>query len=104
MIFPGKFRPQRASKFADKLIEWFPQLFVLFLFGLFAPGALLEYAMFKGHVIVGAVGLLLWVPLLWRFLIEIHDMGRVRFWLSAPSMLIGHVLVALLLSGDHVGL
>lgn len=99
MIFPGKFVPQQASKLSDKLIEWVPQLLVLFLFGLLAPGILLEYAIFRGQVVIGAIGLLIWIPLLWLCLIKIHDMGRVRFWLSAPIVLSAHALVALWLGG-----
>jgi hypothetical protein len=38
---------------------------VLFLFGLLAPGIVLEYAIFRGRVVIGAIGLLIWIPLLW---------------------------------------
>ena len=95
MLFPGKFVPQRTSKFEDNLISYAPpELLVLFALGLFAPGGLFEYALSKRYLIVGGVGLLVWTPFLWSFLILIHNAGRVRFWLSVPIMLIGHLLMA----------
>jgi len=95
MFFPSKFVPQRASKLEDRVIAYAPpQLLLLFAVGLFAPGGLFEYALLTGYPIVGAVGLLVWVPFLRSLLILIHDAGRVRFWLSAPTMLVGHLLIA----------
>ena len=100
MIFPRKFVAKPASQFGDRPITYAPpQLLVLFAVGLFAPGGLLEYAFFTDHFVIGAVGLLVWVPLLWLLLIEIHDMGRARFWLSALVMVVGHALIVLWLTG-----
>jgi hypothetical protein len=100
MLLPGKFNPQPPSKFEDNLITYAPpQLLVVFTFGLFVPGALLEYWIFNSHVIAGVIGAVIWVPVLWLFLIEIHNLGRVRFWLSAPVMLIGHLLGAAWFAG-----
>jgi hypothetical protein len=99
-LWPGKFIPQKASKFEDNLIAYAPpQFMALATIGQFAPGALFEYWIFNGHILVGSIGLLLWAALLWLFLIEIHNMGRVRFWLSAPVALVGHVLIALWFAG-----
>lgn len=95
MSFPGKFVPQRTSKFEDNLLSYAPgELVVVFVLGLFAPGALFEYALFKSYPIVGAVGLLVWTPFLWSLLVRAHNAGRVRFWLSALIMLIVHLLMA----------
>jgi hypothetical protein len=94
--WPGKFVPKSASKTEDALILWAPpQLLGAFVFGLFIPGFLGEYALFSGYKLVGMTVLLLWGPILWLFLIELHDMGRVRFWLSAPLVLGAHVLMGL---------
>ena len=100
MLWPRKFIPRKASKFEDNLITYAPPRFlVLGAFGLFAPGALLEYWIFEGHVLLASAGLLLWAALLWLFLLEVHNMGRVRFWLSAPVALSGHILIALWFAG-----
>jgi len=100
LFFPSKFIPRPASKLENNLPLYAPpQFLVLGMTGLIAPGALLEYALFNGRTIIGTAGLLLWVPLLWLALIEFHNMGRIRFWLSAPAMLIVHVLVALGFAG-----
>jgi hypothetical protein len=99
-MWPGRFKPQPPSKFESNLVTYAPpQLLVFFAFGLFAPGALLEYWFFRGHIIGVSFAALVWVPLLWLFLIEVHHMGRVRFWLSAPIMSTGHVLIALWFAG-----
>jgi len=95
MFFPGRFIPKRASKLEDNLITFAPpQLLLFFTLGLFAPGGLFEYALYKGYPLVGTVGLIVWLPFLWSFLILIHNAGRVRFWLSTPIMLVGHLLIA----------
>ena len=50
MWFPEKFTPKAASKTEDALLMWAPpQLLAILLVGLFAPGALGEYALFNGH-------------------------------------------------------
>lgn len=96
MIFPGRFLAKPPSKFEDRLITYAPpQLLALFVIGLFAPGGLLEYALFAGHFIVGTFGLSLWIPLLWLLLVKVHNMGRFRFWLSAPTVIVVHVSLAL---------
>ena len=69
------------------------------MIGLFAPGAVCEYALFHGHIIPGAIGLAIWTPILWLFLVEVHDMGRVRFGLSAPVVLITHLIIGLWFAG-----
>jgi drug/metabolite transporter superfamily protein YnfA len=100
MLWPGKFVPRKASKLEHNLVVYTPPQFLAFgTFGLFAPGTLLEYWIFQGHIFAGSIGLLLWMALLWLLLIEIHNVGRVRFWLSAPIALIGHVLIALWFAG-----
>lgn len=100
MLFPGKFTPKRASKFEDGVALWAPpQLLALVMFGIFIPGGLCEYALFNGHAVWGAVGLLMLIPALWLFLVEIHDLGRVRSWLSAPVVLIGHVVMGVWFAG-----
>jgi hypothetical protein len=96
VLLPGKFKPQPPSKFEDNLFTYAPpQILALFTFGLFAPGSLFAYWIFNSHVIAAVLGSLVWFPVLWLFLLEVHTMGRVRFWLSAPVMFVGHVVIAL---------
>lgn len=85
--------PENREKAAKNSVS------VLFTFGLFAPGALFAYWIFNGHVIAAVLGSLAWFPVLWLFLVEVHTMGRVRFWLSAPVMFVGHVVIALWFAG-----
>jgi hypothetical protein len=100
MLIPGKFTPRPGAKLEQNLLLYVPpQLFLLALIGLMVPGVLLEYALFRGHVSIGSAGLLLWVSLLCLLLIKLHNLGRVRLWLSASVLLVAHVLVALGLSG-----
>ena len=95
MIFPGKFIPKRASNGEHNFLLYAPpQLLALIVLGLFAPGGLLEYAISKGRIAVGVIGLLVWVPILWLLLVKIHQAGRVRILLSAPIVLVGHLLIA----------
>jgi hypothetical protein len=96
VLLPGKFKPQPPSKFEDNAPS---QIMALFTFGLFAPGALFAYWIFNGHLIAAVSGSLVWFPVLWLFLVEVHTMGRVRFWLSAPVMFVGHVVIALWFAG-----
>jgi hypothetical protein len=100
VLLPGRFKPQPPSKFEHNLVTYVPlQILALFTCGLFAPGALFAYWIFNGHVIAAVLGSLVWVPVLWLFLVEVHTMGRVRFWLSAPVMFVGHVVIAFWFAG-----
>ena len=67
--------------------------------GWLSPGLLLEYFLFRSHPVTCAVGLLLWMPLLWLVLVGAHQDGRVRIWLSAPVVLAVHLAAALLFGG-----
>src|ERR1700704_5004852 len=100
MLFPGKFIPKPPSNFERNLVTYAPTpVLALFTIGVFIPGALFSYWIFHGHVIGGAIGAVVWTPVLWLYLIEVHNMGRVRFWLSAPIILIVHVLIILWIAG-----
>jgi len=77
---------------------------VLPFFGPLVPSALLEYAIWHGHRPLGILGLILWLPLVWILLVEIHHMGRVRIWLSAPIILVAHVVMTLAFAGLVPGL
>lgn len=100
LLFPGRFIPRPQSRFERNVLTYVPeQILMLFALGLFAPGALCEYAFGTGHFILGTLGLLCWGPMLWLFLLEIHDAGRVRFWLSSTVVVAGHVALWCLLSG-----
>lgn len=101
MLLPGRFTPRPGSKLEQNLLVYAPpQLFVLALIGLIVPGVLLEYALFRGHSATGIAGLLLWMPLLGLLLIKLHNLGRVRLWLSASVLLVVHLLVTLGLAGS----
>jgi hypothetical protein len=101
MLLRGKFTPRPGSKLEQNLLVYAPpQLFLLALIGLMVPGVLLEYALFRGHAAIGIAGLVLWVPLLCLLLIKLHNLGRVRLWLSASVLLVVHVLIALGLAGS----
>ena len=97
---PGKFAPKPASD-AERLWTTFcpPGWEVFPFFGWLSPGLLLEYFLFRGHLIAGALGLLLWTPLLWLVLVGMHQEGRLRIWLSAPIFLGVHVAAALGFAG-----
>jgi hypothetical protein len=99
MLLPGKFRPRPSSKVENGVIGYgSSELFPLAFLALLAPGLLLEYAIFRGYEGPGIVGLLLWVPVLWCVLIKLHDWGRVRFWLSASTVVIAHTLTTIVLA------
>ena len=99
-VFPGKFTPRPRSKLEENLLLYAPpQLLLLALLGLVVPGAALEYVLLRGHVSMGIAGLLLWTPLLWLLLVKLHNLGRVRLWLSASVLLVAHALVALGFAG-----
>lgn len=100
MWIPGTFTPKPASR-----AEWLwvlcspPGWEILPFFALTIPGVLLEYAILRGHGILGAIGLLVWAPILWLLLVTIHQEGRVRIWLSAPILLLAHLAIGLLIRG-----
>lgn len=97
---PGKFTPNPASD-AERLWTTFcrPGWEVFPFFGWLSPGLLLEYFLFRGRPITGALRLLLWMPFLWLVLVGIHQEGRVRIWLSAPIFLGVHLAAALWFAG-----
>ena len=100
LFLPGKFVPQPESQIERNAWVYVPaQIQSLFVFGLFAPGGLCAYAFVTGHFILGTLGLLWWLPLLWLMLLEIHKAGRVRVWISAPVVVLGHVALWYLFSG-----
>lgn len=94
MLLPGKFVPKPETRFERNVWIFVPdQFIVLFLGGLFVPGALCEYAFATGHFILGSLGVLGWLPLLWILLLEFHNSGRLRFWLSGPVVLCAHAFI-----------
>ena len=97
---PGKFAPKPASR-AERFWILFspPGWEILPFFALIVPGALLEYAAFRGHGIAGAIGLLVWAPILWILLIALHHAGRVRIWLSALIFLLVHLAIGFVIAG-----
>ena len=100
LLFPGKFVPRPQTRFEHNVLMYVPlPILALFALGLFAPGGLCEYAFAIGHPVLGTLGVLCWLPLLWLLLLELHDAGRVRFWLSAPIVAAGHVALWYLCSG-----
>ena len=100
MWVPGKFTPKPASRPERLWILYSPPGWtILPFFALIVPGALLEYATVHGHGIVGAIGLLVWAPILWLLLVTIHQEGRVRIWLSAPIILILHLAIGIVIAG-----
>jgi hypothetical protein len=72
---------------------------ILPFFALTVPGALLEYAVFRGHGVIARAGALIWAPILWLLLVAIHRKGRVRVWLSVPVVLLAHLAVGALIAG-----
>jgi hypothetical protein len=99
MFWPGKFSPRPPSKFEDNLFTYFPRLSLLFTVGVFVPGGLFEYWISIGHAIAGVIGLAVWLAVVWLYLVEVHEMGRVRLALSAPVVLMGHVLMGFWFAG-----
>jgi hypothetical protein len=96
---PGRFTPKAASR-AERLWILFspPGWEILPFFALIIPGALLEYATLRGHGIAGAIGSLVWAPILWLLLVILHQEGRVRIWLSAPVVLLAHLAIGALIT------
>jgi hypothetical protein len=96
MLFPGKFIPKPPSNFERNLVTYAPTpVLALITTGVFIPGSLFSYWIFHGHVIGGAIGAVVWTPALWLYAIELHNMGRVRVWISVPFAIIVHVLIIL---------
>jgi hypothetical protein len=99
MFLPGRFIPRPPSKFEDNLFTYAPRLSLLFTVGVFVPGALFEYWISNGHIVGGVIGLSVWLPVLWLYLVEVHEMGRARLALSAPVVILGHLLIGLWFAG-----
>ena len=101
MWAPGKFTPKPASRAERLWILFSPPGWEVFpFFALVIPGALLEYAAFRGHPIVGAIGSLVWAPILWLLLVTIHQEGRVRIWLSLPVVVLTYLAIGLVIAGS----
>jgi hypothetical protein len=103
---PSKFDPKPASP-AERFWILFspPGWEILPFFALIVPGTLLEYAAFRGYGVAGAIGLLVWAPILWLLLVALHRAGRVRIWLSTPIFLLAHLAILdswSLARSDHV--
>lgn len=99
MWIPGKFTPKSASGAERIWIRYSPPGWELLPYlALVIPGALLEYAIFIGYRTAGAIGSLVWAPILWLLLVTIHQEGRVRIWLSVPAILLAHFAIGLLIA------
>jgi hypothetical protein len=97
-IVPGKFVAKPASTIENALFNFYPLIGALF-FGMFVPGAWLEYTLLHGHVLYSVIGLVIWGAFLWIFLLELHRIGRLRVWISAPLVLTVHVVIGLVIAG-----
>jgi hypothetical protein len=98
---PGKFTPRPAAdverfwiRYSPLGWEYLPYAALLF------PGAFAEYAIFRGHAIIGAAGLMIWVSILWLLLVTLHQAGRMRIWLSVPIVLVSYLAIGLFLVGS----
>jgi hypothetical protein len=97
---PGRFTPKPASGAERFWVRYSPPGWELLPYlALIIPGALFEYAISSGHRIGGAIGLLVWAPILWLLLVTIHQEGRVRIWFSAPVVLLAHFAIGLFIAG-----
>ena len=96
---PGGFTEKPSSR-TESLWTGFSPLGweTLPFFALMVPVPLCEYAAFRGHRVLGVVGLLAWTPILWLLLVAFHRAGRVRIWLSAPIAMLVYVAAGLLLA------
>lgn len=97
---PGKFTPRPAADVEKFWIRYSPPGWEYLPYaGLLVPGAFIEYAILRGHAIAGAVGLLVWAPILWFLLVTFHQAGRIRIWLSVPIVLVAYLAIGLLIVG-----
>lgn len=97
---PGRFTPKPAEDVERFWIRYSPLGWGYLPYaGLLVPGAFLQYAIFRGHGIIGAVGWLVWAPILWLLLVTFHQAGRMRIWLSLPIVFLGYIAIGLLIVG-----
>ena len=80
LLLPEKFVPHKPSG----LITAFGDYATIFLvFALIAPGGVFIFFSTHHRLMLGLVGLAIWIPALWYLLIQFHRLGYVRIGLSA---------------------
>jgi len=84
---PGKFIPKPASQLENNWFMFSPFGWEGLLYvAPVVPAAVIEYFIFNGYPVIGAICLVLWSMLIWLLLVDVHNSGRLRCWISAPAV------------------
>lgn len=98
---PGKFVPKPASRVERFWVRYSPPgwEYLPYVALLIGPGALLDFAISLGHSYLGAIGWIVWLPILWVLLVMLHQDGRLRIWLSLPLVLLAYAAIGVVMFG-----
>jgi hypothetical protein len=85
----------KPHTFSTMWLSFFGQwLAFLIVAVLIIPTVVVISQFFSGKVILGLIGLMVWLPVLWFTLIDLHKQGVIRFMLSLPILAVASVVMA----------
>jgi len=91
LLFPEKFVPHKVGGLFTGFGDYAT---ILLVFALIAPGGFFIFLSTHHRLLVGLVGLAIWIPALWCILVQFHSLGYARIGLSAPLAVVVYVILA----------
>jgi hypothetical protein len=84
-----------ARKTTSEFVLFSDYLIIILMAAVFLPGVALIYLAMHGRAVLGSVGLACWLLVLAWSLIQFHNRGFIRPWLSASLVIFVYAAFAL---------